>query len=101
MNLAISPPDLIDHIDGDPLNNAIINLRSVSNIENTHNSKRFITNTSGHVGVSLNSSSGKYEAYIWNNYKKINLGRFADKDMAIVARKAAELELNYHVNHGR
>jgi hypothetical protein len=94
-------PDLIDHIDGNPLNNALNNFRSVTNMENCRNAKIFSTNTSGCTGVSFNKGNGEYEAYIWDNYKKINLGHFSDKDLAIAARKEAELTYNYHENHGR
>lgn len=94
-------PELIDHIDGDPLNNRLVNLRNVSNIENCKNSKLFCTNTSGYVGVSFNKVTNKHEAYIWENYKKINLGHFEDKEVAIQARKDAASDLNYHENHGR
>lgn len=94
-------PELVDHIDGNPLNNALNNLRSVSNMENCRNAKRFSTNTSGCTGVSFNEGTGKYEAYIWDNCKKVNLGYFHDKALAIAARKEAEVAYNYHENHGR
>ena len=94
-------PNLIDHINGDPVDNRIENLRSVTNTENMRNSKKFKTNTSGHVGVSWSKSCSKWEAYIWDNKIKVKLGYFCNKDDAIKARQLAEKELEYHQNHGR
>jgi hypothetical protein len=94
-------PILIDHINGDPLDNRIENLRSVTNMENMRNAKKFKTNTSGHVGVSWSKLCGKWEAYIWNNGTKINLGLFENIQDAVDKRKDYELLLGYHENHGR
>jgi hypothetical protein len=94
-------PNLIDHINGNPVDNRIENLRSVNNTENMRNSKKFKTNTSGHVGVSWSKSANKWQAYIWDNKLKVNLGYFCDINDAIRARQLAEKELEYHTNHGR
>jgi hypothetical protein len=94
-------PEIIDHIDGNPLNNKIDNLRSVDNQTNTKNAKRSKANTSGHTGVSFAKTAGRWEAYIWKDCKKINLGLFDILEDAIAARKRAEVELDYHENHGR
>lgn len=94
-------PFLIDHIDGDSLNNRIENLRSVDNRTNSKNSKRFKNNSSGHTGVSFSNRENKWEAYIWDDYAKIHLGRFSDINDAIKARKEAEIRLGFHENHGR
>lgn len=93
-------PNLIDHVDGNPINNRLVNLRSVNNIQNSRNTKRFCTNTSGHTGVSRDKS-GKFAAYIWDDYKKIHLGRYDSLQDAIIARQTHEKLLNYHENHGR
>ncbi len=94
-------PILIDHINGDPLDNRIENLRSVTNMENMRNSKKFKTNSSGHVGVSWSKQNSKWEAYIWDNGTKINLGLFKNIQDAVDKRKEYELLLGYHENHGR
>lgn len=93
-------PILIDHIDGNPINNKLHNLRSVTNLENTRNTKRFKTNTSGTTGVSQDKT-GKYEAYIWDKYKKIGLGRYDNIEDAIKVRAEYQEKLGYHENHGR
>ena len=94
-------PNLIDHINGNPTDNRIENLRSVDNQTNTRNAKKFSTNTSGHVGVSWSKSMNKWESYIWNDCKKIKIGYFSDINEAIKARQEAQTKLGFHANHGR
>ena len=50
-NGALDPLLVIDHKDGDPWNNRISNLRAVNQGDNARNLKKFITNSSGIVGV--------------------------------------------------
>ena len=45
------PPDQIDHIDGEPSNNRLDNLRLATNSENQQNRKIASNNTSGAKGV--------------------------------------------------
>lgn len=42
---------VVDHIDGNPFNNRIENLRLVHKAVNHRNAKKFSNNTSGHAGV--------------------------------------------------
>lgn len=42
---------VVDHIDGNPFNNSVENLRLVPKAVNHRNSKKFSNNTSGHTGV--------------------------------------------------
>ena len=96
------PEGVIDHIDGDPLNNRIDNLRDVTLGENQKNQKLHSTNTSGVVCVSWSKKSSKWAAEIGvGNNKNIKLGSFTDKADAIAARQAAEIEYGFHANHGR
>lgn len=48
------------------------------------------SNTSGFVGVSRHTASGKWLAFIGVNGQHIHLGTFAEKEDAIAARKEAE-----------
>ena len=90
----IFPPKDIDHINRDPSDNRICNLRMATHAENHQNRSTPSNNTSGHIGVSLRKSSQKWEAYIKLNSKRIHIGYFTDLNDAISARKAAELK--YH-----
>lgn len=94
------PTDQIDHIDGDPTNNRVENLREVSGLENQRNMKRYTNNTSGHTGVRL-TASGKWQALITDNGRRIHLGVFEDVEDAAAAYRAKADELGYHKNHGR
>ncbi len=49
---------IIDHIDGNPLNNLITNLRLITKTENNRNTGKAKNNTSGVVGVSLGTNNG-------------------------------------------
>ena len=58
--------------------------------QNAYNSKKRSTNTSGTVGVYFRKDTQKWVAVIRNNYKKIYLGTYKEKEAAIKARKEAE-----------
>lgn len=89
----------IDHINGDPSDNRLSNLREASYVTNGKNCRRRTDNKSGVTGV---FKSGKiYRAEICSNGNRISLGAFHKIDEAIAARKAAEKELGFHENHGR
>lgn len=103
MHYGVWPTKFLDHINGDPTDNRIENLREVTNQENCKNARIGKNNTSGRVGVSYYGHNGwsKWHAYIRGNGKLISLGYFEDFDAAVAAREAAEIEHGYHPNHGR
>lgn len=83
------PSQQIDHINGDPSDNRIANLRDVSNVTNQQNKHRPPSNnTTGTAGVSRNYDA--YCAYIDVDGKRINLGRFRTIEEAAKARFAAK-----------
>ena len=84
-------PDLIDHIDGNKLNNQAGNLRECNKSENNYNSKIRKDNTSGIKGVSWDFSRKKWAAQIQVNRKKKMLGGFTDKQEAEKTVVAARL----------
>ncbi len=84
------PKGQIDHIDGNGLNNRLVNLRDVSHAENQRNQKLHSRNKSGYRGVSLDRKTGKWQAHIWANGKRLYLGRFDTALAAGEARTAAE-----------
>lgn len=95
------PPARIDHINGDGSDNRIDNLRAVTNVENGRNAKRSSANKSGVTGVCWAKRQQKYLAYIGSKSDRKHLGTFSDINAAVAARKAAEIKLGYHENHGR
>jgi hypothetical protein len=97
----VFPDKHLDHVAGKTLDNRITELRPVDDSENSKNMKRFKTNTSGFTGVHLESDSNKWRASICVNYKKINLGKFINKEDAIARRKQANIFYGFHENHGR
>jgi len=95
------PANQIDHINGDRTDNRLINLRAVSNAENSRNQKRQSRNKSGISGVSFHIIRQKYQAYITLDGKKQYLGLYETIETAAEARKRAEIQCGFHVNHGR
>ena len=86
---------VIDHIDGDPSNNKIENLRCVTTSVNGTNTRIRVNNTSGVTGVSWQSRAGKWRAQIHKEKKPLHLGVYKTFEEAIAARRAAEKVLGY------
>ena len=76
------PTKFIDHIDGNTLNNRILNLREASNIENQFNARKPTTNTTGFKGVF--KSGNKFRARIRHNGQRINIGTFNTAEEASI-----------------
>jgi len=95
------PNGVIDHIDGDRLNNALSNLRVVTQFENARNASIGRNNTSGAVGVSFDKRSGKWRARVMHQYREVYSGLFASKEAAIAARAAKAKDYGFHENNGR
>jgi len=94
------PKEVIDHIDGDPSNNRLNNLRHVPQVINTMNSKKRSDNVSGHAGVNWHVEVSKWRAYITIDGRYKHLGLFDDISDAIAARKAAQIGTEYTQRHG-
>lgn len=88
------PDGDIDHLDGNPMNNRIENLRDVSKSENQHNHKIPKNNTSGFTGVTWSTNHRKWQAQIKVGNQSIYLGRFENFEDAVEARKKAKIR--YH-----
>jgi hypothetical protein len=68
---------LVDHINHNPLDNRLCNLRVVTVQENGQNMRGAnCLSTTGYRGVSVNSRSNKYIAHCTINYKYIYLGLY-------------------------
>lgn len=95
------PDHSIDHINGDPSDNRIENLRDVPHVANMRNTSGHRTNTSGVNGVSRYKRHGNWVASITVNGKSIHLGYFNTVEEAAAARAAADARYGFHENHGR
>jgi hypothetical protein len=71
----ISDGMTIDHIDRNPLNNKIENLRLATQSQNSINTSVPKNNTTGYKGV-LTTPSGKFQARLGYKGKKLYLGLF-------------------------
>lgn len=91
----------IDHIDGNSLNNRIENLRDVTPEINRRNTARQCKTKAPYPGIIHNVKRGRFYSRITASNVTYHLGSFDNLDDAIAARKKAERELNFHVNHGR
>lgn len=79
---------VVDHINGDKLDNRIQNLRVCEHKDNMKN----IRKGSKVIGVSQ-LKNGKWAARIMHNYKGMHLGYFDTEQEAIIARLTKEFEL--------
>lgn len=95
------PPQHLDHIDGDPTNNRISNLRLASASQNLCNSKLSASNKSGYKGVHFDKSRNEWMAYLRAGGVQIFRKRFDTKKEAVSAVRDARNR--YHgefANHG-
>jgi hypothetical protein len=74
---------VIDHIDGNKLNNNLSNLQLLSNRENTSKDRK--NKTSKHIGVYWHKECSKYASQIKINKKVKHLGLFDNEDDAYIA----------------
>ena len=87
------PSGLIDHIDCEPANNRLSNLRVATYGQNVSNSKKVLS-ASGYRGVYLMKSTGRWLACITSDGQRTNLGYHATKEEAFQAYKAAAKTLH-------
>ena len=95
MHQVVLPPRkgfVVDHINGEKLDNRRENLRYANLGQNQHNRRKLCTNTSGFKGVHWHK--GKWEAAIVKDNKKVYLGRFISKELAALAYNEAAKELH-------
>jgi hypothetical protein len=69
-------PELLDHIDGDPQNNRIENLRPATYSQNNLNRGKHKRNTSGYKGVTWVATAGRYSSRLAIDGKRLFLGYF-------------------------
>lgn len=89
--------EYVDHIDGNPLNNVISNLRICTKKQNEYNQKRRMDNSSGYKGVSYCNRRKRYRAYINKDGHQFHVGYYHHAEEAANAynKKAKELFGDY------
>lgn len=97
------PDGILDHINGDRLDNRIENLRVVSSLGNSCNRAKSTGKTSRFIGVSWSKSKRKWRAYINSSHNKtVHIGYFSSEEDAAAARLKAQRECSqFHENHGK
>lgn len=81
-----------DHKNRKRYDNRKINLRPCTQQDNTQNRSIGKNNTSGVIGVSYAKESKRWIAYLHYRKQRISLGRFENKEDAIIARLNAEVK---------
>jgi len=96
------PKNQIDHINQDPTDNRIKNLRDVTCSENNKNKTLQNNSTTGYVGVYFykHKRYKKYRAEIYTNKIRKHLGYYDTVEEAVSARAVANINYNFHPNHG-
>jgi hypothetical protein len=89
------PEHNIDHIDRDPSNNRLSNLREATQQCNLRNCKKSKANTSGVTGVYWFKRDQKWSAKISAGGKNLHLGQYSSKLDAAKARWDAERKHGY------
>lgn len=84
-------PEYIDHIDGNPLNNHIENLRSCTLSQNQHNRKK--------AGVTWHKRNKKWQVQLSVNNQYKYIGQYAERELADLV--ASEAYAKYHGAYNR
>lgn len=93
----LTPKIIIDHKNGDALDNRKCNLRMCSNAENIRNAQISNNNTTGYKGVHMKKEHGRrkrYVAKIRTDVGEIGLGHFMSASEAAIAYNEAAIK--YH-----
>lgn len=94
-----APPMILDHKNGNTLDNRWENIRNAKSTENAWNARKSKNNTSGYKGVSLCKTTNRWRASIAHNGKRIQIGRFDTKEEA--ARAYAQMAIELHGEFSR
>jgi len=89
---------IVDHIDGNTLNNKLSNLQLISNRENTSKDKWKYNKTSKYTGVSFDNQGNRWKSGITSNKIYYNLGSFQYEIDASIEYQNALIYINKHDN---
>lgn len=95
------PENIVDHIDGDGLNNRWMNLRKATQADNTRNRRKTIPTKSGIMGVYWSKKNSKWYVKMTVNGVQSQLYYGDSLDEAVRIRNETAKRLGYHENHGR
>lgn len=90
--IPVPPGCIIDHVNGNSLDNRRCNLRPCSRVENMANQKKRKDNTSGYKGVWKDGK--RWRAEIWKAGQRYKLGSFSTLSEAVAVYDAKAKELN-------
>ena len=95
------PKNEIDHIDGNPSNNRIDNLRLSNSTQNKCNTRLRKDNTSGAKGIHWYTAYQKWQVKLTYNKKTVNLGYFKDffEACCVIASERNKVHKEF-ANHG-
>jgi hypothetical protein len=93
-------PKMVDHIDGNPFNNKIENLREATAQQNNRNQKLKPNNTSGCKNVTWNKTAKKWQVGLSINNKYMYIGTYKDLELAdLVAHEARSKYFGSFLRH--
>ncbi len=96
MGCPLKDDEEADHENGNGEDNRWSNIKRSTRKKNAKNLRRSSNNTSGVTGVAWDKRNKKWSVTIG----KKHLGRFSNFDDAVNVRKQAEIDHDYHQNHG-
>lgn len=79
------PDGQLDHVDGNPLNNALTNLRLATNQQNQFNRGLSRANTSGFKGVCWDKPRGRWRAQLCREGRSVFFGHYSTPEEAAAA----------------
>lgn len=88
------PDGIVDHKNGDSLDNRFVNLRLVDDYQSAWNKGKLLTNKSGFKGVSRKKRTGRWVAQISYKGKKIHIGTYDTPEEAHEAYCEAAIKLH-------